>query len=186
LLALLIGISGCGTMKPQDFAGREPALVIEEYFAGRTKAWGIFQDRFGQLRRQFEVDIEGTWKDGTLTLVEDFLYDDGETEQRVWQITKRGEHEYEGRASGVIGVAQGLAYGNALNWNYRFALNVGEGTWNVTFDDWLFLQSDGVLINRAEVSKFGFKLGAVTLVFRKQPETQETAGTFPDLVVAAD
>ena len=167
LLAVLIGISGCSSMKPEDFAGRQPKLLIEEYFAGRTKAWGIFQDRFGQLRRQFEVEIEGTWDEGTLTLVEDFLYDDGETEQRVWRITKRGDHGYEGQADGVIGVAEGLAYGNALNWRYRFALKVGDDTWNVTFDDWLFLQSDGVLINRAEVTKFGIKLGEVTLVFRK-------------------
>jgi hypothetical protein len=167
LLAVLIGISGCSTMKPEDFAGREPRLLIEQYFDGRTKAWGIFQNRFGQLRRQFEVDIEGTWDGETLTLVEDFLYDDGETEQRVWHITKGSEHAYEGRAEGVIGVAEGLAYGNALNWSYQFALKVGEGTWNVAFDDWLFLQSDGVLINRAELSKFGVKLGEVTLVFRK-------------------
>jgi hypothetical protein len=157
-------------MKPQDFAGREPTLLIEEYFAGQTKAWGLFQDRFGQLRRQFEVDIDGTWDGETLTLVEDFLYDDGETERRVWRIAKRGEHVYEGRAEGVIGVAEGLAYGNALNWRYRFALEVGDSTWNVTFDDWLFLQSDGMLINRVEVTKFGVKLGEVTLVFRKSAE----------------
>lgn len=154
-------------MKPEDFEGREPTLLIEEYFSGHTKAWGIFQDRFGRLRRQFEVDIAGTWDGETLTLVEDFVYDDGETEQRIWRITKRSEHVYDGHADGVIGVAQGLAYGNAFNWTYRFALKVGDGTWDVTFDDWLFLQSDDVLINRAEVSKFGIKLGEVTLMFRK-------------------
>ncbi len=168
-LVVLIGLSGCGSMKPEDFAGREPRLLIEEYLAGQTKAWGIFQDRFGKLRRQFEVDINGTWDGETLTLVEDFLYDDGETEQRIWRIQRRGDHSYEGRADGVIGVAAGKAYGNALYWTYDFALKVGDGTWNVTFDDWLFLQSDGVLINRADVTKFGFKLGEVTLVFRKAP-----------------
>ena len=178
LLAVLIGISGCSNMKPEDFAGSEPTLLIEEYFAGRTKAWGIFQDRFGRLRRQFEVEIDGTWDGETLTLVEDFLYDDGETEQRIWRITKRGEHAYEGRAEGVIGVANGLAYGNALNWTYQFALKVEDDTWNVTFDDWLFLQSDDVLINRAEVTKFGFKLGEVTLVFRKIAEPSEQAASF--------
>ena len=121
-------------MKPQDFAGREPRLLIEEYFTGRSKAWGIFQDRFGRLRRQFEVEIEGTWDGETLTLVEDFVYDDGETEQRVWRITKHGEHAYEGRADGVVGVATGVAYGNALNWTYRYSLKVGEGTWDVSFE----------------------------------------------------
>jgi hypothetical protein len=162
-------------MKPEEFTGREPRLLIEDYFAGHTKAWGIFQDRFGRLRRQFEVDIEGTWDGETLTLVEDFLYDDGETEQRVWLIKKMGEHAYEGRADGVIGVAKGLGYGNALNWTYRFALKVEDGTWNVTFDDWLFLQPDGVLINRAEITKFGIELGTVTLVFRKLAEPHPQA-----------
>jgi hypothetical protein len=33
----------------------------------------------------------------------------------------------------------------------------------------MFLQQDGVLINRAEVTKFGLRLGEVTIVFRKLP-----------------
>lgn len=181
LLAMLITISGCSTMKPEDFAGRDPALLIEEYFAGRTKAWGMFEDRFGRLRRQFEVEIDGTWDGETLTLVEDFVYDDGETEQRIWRIKKLGPHAYEGRAEGVIGVAEGMAYGNALNWRYRFALKVGDGTWNVTFDDWLFLQSDGVLLNRAEVSKFGIKLGEVTLAFRKLADAPARTADVPSM-----
>ncbi|MEM7226049.1 MAG: DUF3833 domain-containing protein [Pseudomonadota bacterium] len=166
---------GCSTMKPEDFAGREPRLLIEDYFVGHTKAWGLFQDRFGQVRRQFEVDIEGTWDGEMLTLVEDFLYDDGETEQRIWYITKTGAHTYEGRADDVIGVAEGHAAGNALNWTYRFALKVGESTWNVTFDDWMFLQADGVLINRAEVTKWGIELGEVTLMFKKTAPSQSAS-----------
>ncbi len=163
-------------MRVEDFEGRKPKLVLEEYFLGTSKAWGIFQDRFGNLRRQFVVDIDGTWDGETLTLVEDFRYDDGETEQRVWRIRKAGEHGYQGAADGVIGEAVGRAYGNALHWRYDFALKVGDGTWNVSFDDWLFLQPDGVLINRAEVSKFGFTIGEVTLAFRKVP----ASGAGPD------
>ena len=85
----------------------------------------------------------------------------------IWRIDKHGEHGYVGRADGVIGVAEGRAYGNALNWTYKFALKVADDTWTVTFDDWLFLQSDGILINRAEVTKFGIKIGEVTLFFAK-------------------
>ena len=187
LMIALIGLgllAGCSGMKPEDFAGKEPRLVLEDYFLGRSKAWGIFQDRFGNLRRQFEVEIEGTMEDGALVLVEDFLYDDGERERRVWRIERTGEHGYRGTADGVIGEAEGKAYGNALNWTYRFALKVGEGTWDVTFDDWLFLQSDGVLINRAEVRKFGLLLGEVTLAFRKLPDRTAEAG--PGFVAAAE
>ncbi len=159
-------------MKPEDFAGREPRLLLEEYFAGKTKALGIFVDRFGNLRRQFAVDIDGTWDGETLTLTEDFLYDDGEIQQRIWFISKTGEHSYEGRAEDVVGPAAGKAYGNVLNWSYRLALKVGDSTWNVDFDDWMFLQEDGVIINRAEISKFGFKLGDVTIVFTKPQNNQ--------------
>ena len=162
-------------MKPEDFAGREPRFRIEDYFAGKTRAWGIFQDRFGTLRRQFTVDIDGDWDGEILTLVEDFLYDDGQAERRTWRIRKTGEHGYEGSADGVVGTALGRSYGNVLNWHYRFALKIGDSTWTATFDDWMFLQDDGMMINRAEVTKFGLQLGEVTIAFRKDLGTANDA-----------
>lgn len=157
-------------MKPEQFEGREPRLLIEDYLAGNTRAWGLFEDRFGNLRREFVVDIKGTWDGETLTLVEDFVYGDGETQQRIWTIKKLDEHRYSGTAADVVGEAEGISYGNALNWRYTLALPIGESIWNVHFDDWMFLQPDNVLVNRARVSKFGFDIGEVTIFFRKMPE----------------
>ena len=54
-----------------------------------------------------------------------------------------------------------------LNWRYDFDLKTGSRTVRVAFDDWMFLQPDGVLINRAKVRKWGFDLGSVTVFFRK-------------------
>ena len=154
-------------MSPEDFAGMEPRFLLEEYFEGHTRAWGIFQDRFGNLRRQFVVDIEGTWDGETLTLVEDFVYSDGETEQRIWRVQRTGEHSYEGTADGVVGTAEGRAYGNAVNWAYDFDLRVGDRTWRVHFDDWMFLQDDDTMINRATVTKWGFTVGEATIFFQR-------------------
>ena len=156
-------------MDPKSFAGTEPRLVIEEYFAGRTKAWGIFEDRFGKLRRQFVVDITGRWDGRTLVLEEDFSFADGEKSRRVWRIEKIDGHSYRGRADDVIGTASGASYGNALNWRYDMDLKVGDSSWRVSFDDWMFLQPGGVLINRARVSKWGLNIGVVTLAFQKIP-----------------
>jgi hypothetical protein len=161
-------------MKPSDFENSTPKLVIEEYFAGETLAWGIFEDRFGRLRRQFTVDITGTWDGEQLVLDERFVYSDGETDRRVWKIRKTGPHTYEGLADDVVGAARGEAYGNALNWKYDMDLKVGDGTMRVHFNDWMFLQPSGVLLNRARVTKLGFKLGEVTLAFMK-PDARETA-----------
>jgi hypothetical protein len=77
------------------------------------------------------------------------------------------QHHFEGTADDVVGVAHGKAYGNALNWRYDLLLEVDQRQWQVSFNDWMFLQDDKVLINRAKVSKYGFTLGEVTLFFLK-------------------
>ena len=162
-------------MNVENFAGKQPRFVFEEYFAGETKAWGIVRDRFGTVRRQFTVDMSGSWDGTVLTLDEYFVYDDGEIDRRTWKVRKLDEHRYEGTAGDVIGTATGATYGNALNWSYTLALPIGGRTWHVAFDDWMFLQSDGVLINRADMSKFGIRLGEIVLFFRKDADAEAAA-----------
>jgi hypothetical protein len=48
------------------------------------------------------------------------------------------------------------------------ALPVDGKTYHVNFEDWMFLMDDGVMLNRAAMSKFGFRLGEVTLSFHKR------------------
>lgn len=172
-------------MKPADFKDTAPRLVIEDYFVGKTQAWGIFEDRFGRLRRQFTVDISGTWDGQDLILDERFKYADGERDRRIWKIRKTGDHSYEGRAGDVIGTAKGEAYGNALNWRYDMDLKVGDGTLRVHFNDWMFLQPSGVLLNRATVTKLGVRIGSVTLAFMKPgAETAQASTNFSEVPAA--
>ena len=160
-------LSGCTGMKIDDFKNSEPAFVLEEYFAGEVRAAGMFEARFGVVRRQFTVDIKGAWDGKVLILDERFHYSDGEKDRRVWTIEKTGDTSYVGRADDVIGLAQGEAQGNALNWRYDLKLKVGNGIWRVHFDDWMFLQDKGILINRAEVKKWGLNIGVETITFLK-------------------
>lgn len=162
-------LMACGGPTPKSFEGGEPRLKLEDYFAGETKAYGIFRDRFGEVRRQFVVDVQGAWnaETQTLTLDESFRYADGETDTRVWTIEKKGPHRYVGTAGDVIGEAEGEAYGNAFTWRYRVELPVKGSTWTVTFDDWMFLQPDGILLNTATVTKWGVEVGTVTITFRQ-------------------
>ena len=160
-------LASCGTMTNNFFEDSAPELVLEEFFKGETRAWGVFEDRFGNLRAQFTVDIKGTWKDETLTLEEDFVYASGRKDRRVWAISKQPDGRYEGRAEDVIGVATGRAAGNAFNWSYVMDLPVGSRTFRVRFNDWLWLQEGGVLINRARVTKFGVEIGQISIFFLK-------------------
>jgi hypothetical protein len=159
--------TGCATTSvapPEAKAAQQ--LVLEEYFKGQTTAWGVFQERNGTLIRQFKVDITGTWDGNVLTLDERFDYADGAKEQRIWKIRKTGANTYEGTAGDVRGVARGLVQGNQLSWTYDVDLKIGERTVLVTFDDRMWLQPDGVLINRAKVKKFGIVFGEATIVFQ--------------------
>ena len=155
-------------MKIEDFKNTTPLFSLEEFFVGELEAWGIFEDRFGNLRRQFRVEINGYIKDEELILEEEFYYSDGERDKRVWTIVNKKNGVYEGRADDIIGKAIGQSEGNAFNWTYKFDLNVGGAYYRVKFDDWLFMLDEKVVINKAKVSKFGLTLGTVTLFFDKK------------------
>jgi hypothetical protein len=160
-------LAGCSGMNIEDHAGTKPTFRPEEYFLGRTRAWGFFQDRFGNIRRQFVVDIDGSMADGQLVLDESFVYADGERAKRVWRIRPLGGGRYEGTAGDVVGVAQGRAVGNAMRWAYDFDLPVGRNVWRVHFDDWMLLQDEEVMLNKSTITKFGLELGEVFIFFRR-------------------
>lgn len=142
---------------------------LESYFDGAVRAWGLFQDRFGTVRRQFVVDIEGRRQGDMLVLEEAFHYTDGATEHRTWRIESDGPDRYVGRADGVVGRAEGRVLGPAVRWRYVFRLPVGGRTLRVNFDDWLYPQDAEIVIGRARVTKLGLRLGSVTLCFRRLP-----------------
>jgi len=170
-LALAIAVAGCGTtMTPADYAGEQPTLDLKTYFNGTVDAWGIFQDRSGKVVKRFTVVMHCSWDGDTGTLDEDFTYSDGTTQKRVWTLKKVGENRYVGTASDVIGEADGTTGGNTLNWKYVLALPVDGKVYHVNFDDWMYQMDENVMINRAVMSKFGIRLGEVTLSFRKRPE----------------
>lgn len=164
-------LAGCAQMKIADFSGRDPAFTLEQYFAGHTKAYGMFEGRFsGKPPRQFVVDIMGEWQGEVFVLDEKFRFDDGERSERTWRIRKTGPGTYEGEADDVVGIASGISSGNAFNWRYVLDLKVAED-WSVhvNFDDWMLLNDDGVLLNKAVMSKFGIDIGTVTIAFLKPP-----------------
>ena len=143
-----------------------PHFLPEEYFAQRLDAYGVFVDRFGTIRRQFNVEVKGTRTSDGFILDEDFLYDDGERETRRWVVTALGNGRYRGECNDVVGVAVGKCADNMLSWRYDFRLAMYGRKVKVRFDDVMVLQGGGVMVNRATVSKAGFRLGEVLLTFR--------------------
>ena len=154
-------------MKPEDFKGTEPTIKIEEYFNGQVKAWGLLQNRSGKVTRQFKADMFGKFENDILTLEEDFYWTDGEKQKRTWKIEKLDENNYKGSASDVVGNARGFQYGSAFKFEYDLLVPFKSKNIKVSFDDWIFKQDEKVAINRATLTKFGFKVGELTVFFLK-------------------
>lgn len=162
-LGLALALAGCAGTDVGAYKAQAPALSLEQYFSGRIDGWGMFQDRSGKVLRRFTVEIDARWEGDTGTLDERFVWSDGERQRRVWTLRRVGEGRYVGTADDVVGEATGTVAGNALHWKYVLALPVDGRVWHVDFDDWMFLVDDRVLLNRAVMSKFGIRLGEVTL-----------------------
>ena len=154
-------------MKPEDFKDQEPRLVIEDFLKGNVKAYGVLQNRGGKVTRQFSADLNGKWDGKELILDEKFNWSDGEVQNRQWKIVKKDENHYEGTAGDVVGTAKGYSYGSAFKFEYVLLVPVKGKEIKITFDDWIFKQSDTIAINRAKMTKFGFKVAELTVVFVK-------------------
>lgn len=167
VLCTVLGLTGCAGVSPEVYRTQTPVLDLAQYFNGPLTAWGYFADRSGEVKRRFTVTMTGEWRDNVGVLTEDFVWSDGEKSRRVWTITKLDAHRYTGRADDVKGEATGIAHGNALQWKYTLLLPVDGKTYEVQFDDWMYLMNDTVMLNQSVMKKFGFKLGEIVISFQK-------------------
>ena len=167
-LAAAFLLTACSGPHVQQYAAAEPKLDVAAFFSGTTDAWGMFQRRNGEVVKRFHVQIDGKTEQDKLVLDEHFRYDDGSTQRRVWRLARQGDGSWQGTAADVRGVAQGEVAGNALRWHYTLQLPVDGTTYDMKFDDWMFLIDACTMINRASMSKFGIELGQVTLMFQKR------------------
>jgi len=168
LIFLVIFLSGCAGVDVTKYESERPELKLEEYFNGTLDAWGMFQKRDSTVVKRFKVVIDAHWEGDNGVLDERFTYSDGSRQRRVWKITKTGDDSYTGQADDVVGIANGRVSGNSLHWIYTLRLPVDDDVYEVKFDDWMYLQEDGVMFNRSVMKKFGIRLGEVTLFFKKR------------------
>ena len=164
-LLLCLGLMACSSTGVEHYRDEKPALDLRQYFQGTVDAWGIFQGRSGQVEKRFHVVIDARWNGDTGVLDEQFRWSDGTSSRRVWTLRRQPDGSYRGTADDVVGEAVGEVAGNTLRWRYVLALPVDGKVYHVDFDDWMFLMNDTVMINRATMSKWGVRLGEVTLTF---------------------
>ncbi len=162
-------LAGCAApARIGDYAAERPVLDLRDYFNGTVDAWGVFTDRGGKVVRRFTVVMQCSWQGDQGVLDEAFTYSDGSTQRRIWRMQRLADGRYTGRADDVVGEAAGQQKGNAFQWNYTLALPVDGRVIEVQMDDWMYLMTDKVMLNKAVMRKFGIEVGEVTLSFTKR------------------
>jgi len=141
-------------------------FTFEDYFKGRTVAYGKFWAING-VKRNFRVDLNGTWNGKTLKLVEKFRYDDGERNTKIWYFTKTGPGRYIGRRDDVLGEAVVTIRGNTARYGYKLFLDAENRDNLVRFRDKMVLLADGTVRNTALVFKSVLPVGRVVVNFAR-------------------
>ncbi len=164
-------VSACATRPPIPAEATSETFIIERDLVGVTVARGEFRTITG-VRRAFTAQLDGAWDGQTLTLVEDFEFDDGERDQKTWRLTRIAPGEYVGRREDVVGEARGYQDGSVFRLEYDVLLPASSGQRKVRFRDVMAFGASGNVINNATVGWFGFHVGTVTLhIGRREPET---------------
>ena len=164
LLFMFLILCSCSSQSLKKYENEKPELDLRKFFNGKIEALGIVQNRSGEVIQRFKVDIDASWQNNTATLDEDFVYSDGSKSKRVWTLNDLGNNEYVGTAGDIIGKAKGKVAGNAFYFKYVLDVPVGDKTYHITLDDWMYLLDKKTLLARSYMTKFGFDVGEVTLV----------------------
>jgi hypothetical protein len=165
--AVALTLAGCATVDVANYQSERPPLDLAQYFNGTVDGWGMFQDRSGKVVRRFTVRIDAKWDGNRGTLDEHFEFSDGERQNRIWTLVKDGDR-YTGTAGDVVGTGQGNQQGNAFNMRYVLRVPWAGRTIDVDMDDWMWRIDDQTVLNRTAMTKFGFRVGEVTLSLRKR------------------
>jgi len=141
-------------------AGIDNPLVLEKFFMGKLSAQGHFTNVWTGARRDLKVQMQGKWNGVTLTLKEDFVYSDGETDQKTWNFTKLNDKTYVGTREDVVKEAEI----NAVDGDILLSYVAKVGGLDLNFKDRLTQIDAKTVRNTADVSFLGFiKVGEVEL-----------------------
>lgn len=137
------------------------------YFEGKTQALGVFEGRSGLLKRRFSVEMTGQTAGNTLVLAENFLFDDGERQERTWTLTRGEGQNFTGLCEDSESEARGGFEPGRAFLNSSLRLKVGSRRIAMQFADVFYDAGNGNVLNRSTVSKWGIRLGQVLILFRK-------------------
>lgn len=168
---LTLVLASCAPLTPQDFAGTDPPMLPERFFAGVTRSSGVIEARSGAPLRRLRTETRGRMEGDVLVLDQTLRFDDGETRDRSWRLRRTGDGRYTATATDVVGEVRGESAGRALKLEYQLQLTPGSRWRTAHAEQWMYLMDDGrTLLSRLTLSKLGIVVATVSEIFQKAPD----------------
>ena len=168
LAALPLAACAASPMPPTQ-AG--PPITLISAFQGRTTGRGQFRIWLTGDERRFTARLNGTvtGRQGarTLTVVEDFDYDDGQKDRLTWVFKEQAPGRWTGKREDTVGEATVIEEDGRISLSYIADFKSPSGVNRLGFEDILYAGSDGTIINDAVVSKAGIAVASVRFVIRR-------------------
>jgi hypothetical protein len=163
-------VAGCSVTK-ENYRSNTPKFDFETFFDGRLCAWGVVKDSQGEMTRKFVARIDAETKQGVTSLDEIFRFGDGEIQNRKW-FFENTVSDIIGKANDVVGVAEGVIYGDSLHLVYTLEVTSDGDVWHVSMDDWLHLIDKNTLIGTTKMSKWGLDLGRIDITIQRKNSSE--------------
>lgn len=160
---LLLGaaaLAGCARI-PAPPPGPLPPITLERAFVGRATGAGVFRVDLTGSERRFHARLNGTLRGDRLTVVEDFIYDDGEENTLTWVFDRAGPGRWTGTREDTVGTAQVIESGSDIRLTYTADFRSGDQVTRLGFEDVIYLAPDGRIINDAIVTRWGLPVARV-------------------------
>jgi Protein of unknown function (DUF3833) len=168
LASLPLAACASAPLPPKDPG---PPITLVSAFQGRTTGRGHFRVWLTGDERRFTARLNGTVKghDGarTLTVVEDFLYDDGQKDRLTWVFREQGPGRWTGKREDTVGEATVIEADGRITLTYTADFRSPSGVNRLGFQDILYAAPDGSIINDAVVSRAGIPVASVRFVIRR-------------------
>lgn len=168
-LAALIWVLGArligfAAQRAGDYKDRT-ALDPKQALAGRLAVDGVLYGPLGRVVTRFTADMDCEWNGDELTINERFVYDSGTEHTRRWVMVLGADAKLRGGAGDIFG-AVGQVAGDAITLDYRLKLPDAAGGHMLSVTDWMYGLSNGTLVNRSQMRKFGFKVAELVATIR--------------------
>jgi hypothetical protein len=157
-------------MDIENFTGKGPEFLPEEFLVGELEGWGVLESVTGSLQSRFVITANGVWRPRlkTVEFSETWTLDNGHVDTLNWRITKIDDGQYTGSKDRILGEAKGEQAGCAFHWTYsRDTPQKGGSSHNLNFNDWFFRIDEKVTIVRGSAGKLGLPFAFAHVTYRK-------------------